>query len=63
MSFDARGHYCQIPGPYGFKWPTLEQLHEKLFKTRLREMHEAEADVSTCAKCFFELQRLRIVTV
>jgi len=56
----AATDYCRIPGPYGFKWPTLEQLHEKLFKTRLREMHEAEADVSTCAKCFFELQRLGI---
>ena len=28
--------YCQISGgPYGYKWPTLEQLHKKLFDAKL----------------------------
>lgn len=23
--------YCKIPGPYGYKWPKLSELHMKLF--------------------------------
>ena len=23
--------YCKIPGLYGYKWPTLSELHIKLF--------------------------------
>jgi DNA polymerase III epsilon subunit-like protein len=53
--------YCGIPGPRGCKWPTLSELHFKLFGKRLAEAHNAVADVSACAKCFFELKRLRVV--
>jgi DNA polymerase III subunit epsilon len=24
-------NYCRIAGPYGYKWPTLQELHAKLF--------------------------------
>ena len=23
--------YCELPGPYGYKWPSLSELHFKLF--------------------------------
>jgi hypothetical protein len=48
---------CHIPGPYGFKWPTLAQLHQELFQTTFEDAHDAGADVAACAKCFFELKR------
>lgn len=49
--------YCRIPGQYGFKWPTLSQLYQKLFKGNFEEAHDAGADVAACARCFFELKR------
>jgi len=54
-------HYCDLPGPYGSKWPTLSELHIKLFATDFQDQHNAAADVSCCAKCFFELKRREII--
>ena len=53
--------YCKIPGTYGYKWPTLSELHFALFHTEPEETHNALADVEVCAKCFFELKKLGIV--
>jgi len=50
--------YCQIPGPYGFKWPTLAELYNVLFRVTFNETHDAELDVKACAECFFELMNL-----
>lgn len=47
----------QLPGPYGFKWPKLEELHAFLFGTAYDGAHDAARDVETCARCFFELRR------
>lgn len=56
-------NFCQIPGQYGYKWPTLSQLHRKLFGSEVEAAHDAGADVSACARCFFELKNLRIISV
>ncbi len=53
-------NFCQLPGNYGFKWPSLNELHLKLFNSEFEEAHNARLDVQACAKCFFELQRRRI---
>jgi len=55
--------FCQIPGPYGYKWPTLSELHLALFNTDYKESHNAAVDVTVCAKCFFELKRLGIIKI
>ena len=55
--------FCALPGRYGFKWPTLSELHLKLFGRKVRETHEASQDVATCAKCFFELKRIGVVRI
>jgi DNA polymerase-3 subunit epsilon len=54
--------YCEIPGPYGYKWPTLTELHRKLFGEDAKETHDAAADTATCSKCFFELKRRGVVS-
>jgi DNA polymerase III epsilon subunit-like protein len=54
-------HYCALPGPYGFKWPKLSELYLELFRKRLKDAHDAAADVAACSRCFFELKRLGIV--
>ena len=47
--------YCKLPGRYGYKWPTLEELYEKVFSTSLTGSHSALGDVKACKDCFFEL--------
>lgn len=48
--------YCKLPGPYGYKWPSLSELHYKLFNHNFEEAHNANVDVKACAKCFFKLK-------
>lgn len=50
--------FCKLPGARGFKWPKLEELHEKLFGVKFDGAHDALNDVMACAKCFFELKRI-----
>ena len=53
--------FCRLPGPYGYKWPTLNELHLKLFRESFSGAHRALVDVRACAKCYFELKRLKIM--
>ena len=53
--------YCRLPGRYGYKWPTLQELHAKLFDEPFAGAHRALADVRACARCFFELRRLKVM--
>lgn len=55
--------YCSLPGPYGYKWPKLHELHYKLFQTGFEEAHNAAADISATVKCFWELKRLGIIKI
>lgn len=55
-------NFCRLPGPYGYKWPSLQELHFKLFNEQFEGAHQALADVRACARCYFELKRLKIVT-
>jgi DNA polymerase-3 subunit epsilon len=50
--------FCALPGPYGYKWPRLSELHYKLFHTGFDEAHNAAVDIGATAKCFWELKRL-----
>jgi len=60
---EAATEYCALPGRYRFKWPTLPELHFKLFGKKVKDTHDAAADVAICSKCFFELKRLGVVRV
>ncbi len=48
--------FCKLPGNYGYKWPSLSELHVKLFDCDFEDAHDALIDVKACAKCFFELK-------
>ena len=54
---DESTEYCAIPGGRGgkFKWPTLTELHTKLFGVGFDDAHDAAYDVDATAKCFFGL--------
>lgn len=53
--------YCAINGPRGYKWPSLAELHQKLFNTGFVDAHNAAADVAVTAKCFWELKQRGII--
>lgn len=49
--------FCGIENPYGYdtpKWPTLTELHQKLFNTDFDDAHSSLADVEALRKCFFK---------
>ena len=55
-------NYCAIPGFYGnYKWPTLDELHRKLFNTGFEDAHDASVDINATAKCFWELKRRGVI--
>ena len=56
-TMESSVNFCAIDGPYGYKWPTLSQLHFKLFNTGFEETHNAAVDVRATAKSFWELRR------
>ncbi|NJM16911.1 MAG: 3'-5' exonuclease [Bacteroidales bacterium] len=51
---DASTDFCAIPGGKGgrYKWPTLTELHTRLFGTGFNDAHDAAYDVAATAKCF-----------
>lgn len=55
--------FCQKPSSTGsgYKWPSLSELHEKLFGIHFEDSHNAIADVNACARCFFELKKRGII--
>lgn len=57
-TMDRSTNYCAIPGPYGYKWPKLSELHYKLFNTGFEDAHNAAVDITATCKCFWELKRL-----
>jgi DNA polymerase III subunit alpha len=54
---DISTDFCALPGGKGgkFKWPTLTELHHKLFGNGFADAHDAAYDVDATAKCFFGL--------
>ncbi|MCH7399042.1 DNA polymerase III subunit alpha [Belliella sp. DSM 107340] len=54
---DISTEFCALPGGRGgkFKWPTLTELHKKLFGVGFEDAHDAAYDVAATAKCFFGL--------
>ena len=53
--------FCAIKRRWGYKWPSLEELHQKLFGTNFDDAHDALADVKACARCFFRLRQSGII--
>jgi hypothetical protein len=54
---ESSTNYCRIPGPYGYKWPKLSELHFKLFGEYFEEAHNASVDVRATFRCFWEMRK------
>jgi DNA polymerase-3 subunit epsilon len=50
---------CRLPRPggFGYKWPTLEELHLCLFGQPYEGAHDAARDLEACARSFFKLRQ------
>jgi DNA polymerase III epsilon subunit-like protein len=54
--------YCKLPSKIGgYKWPTLQDLHAKVFNSRYSNANNALGDVSACVVCFFALLDLEAI--
>ncbi len=53
--------FCAIPGYYGYKYPSLQELHKKLFNYEFEDAHNALSDIRATLKCFFELKEREII--
>ena len=60
-TMQASTKFCRIPAARGFKWPKLEELHRKLFQQEMTGGHHALVDARACARCYFELKRLKVI--
>jgi len=62
---DQTTDYCAIPGGRGgkFKWPTLTELHQKLFNKGFDQAHNAAFDVEATTRVFFEIIKRGITKV
>lgn len=47
---------CKIPGPYGHKWPTLQEAYRFAFGETFDGAHDAMADVRACARLYRWIQ-------
>ena len=55
--------YCGIPNKWGgYKWPTLQELHTKLFGCGFDDAHDANVDISVTIRCFWECKKLALIT-
>lgn len=54
-------NYCKIPGNYGFKFPSLHELHTHLFNKPFEGAHNSMNDVYATTKCFKSLIQKEVI--
>jgi DNA polymerase III epsilon subunit-like protein len=54
-------NFCKIPGPYGYKYPKLQELYKKLFGKEFDNAHDAMSDIEATEKCFWELRKRKLI--
>ncbi len=46
---------CNLPGPYGPKWPTLTEAYSHFFHKAFEDAHDAMGDVKACKAVYFAM--------
>ena len=54
-------NFCKIPGPYGYKYPKLQELYKKLFGKEFDNAHDAISDIEATEQCFWELRKRKLI--
>ena len=60
---EAGTAYCKIRSQKGYKWPTLAELHLRLFGRGFKGGHDALADARAAAACFWALREKGFITI
>ncbi|MDP3471758.1 MAG: 3'-5' exonuclease [Algoriphagus sp.] len=56
--------YCALSNQYGnYKWPSLNELHIKLFGVDFNNSHNAKYDLKATFDCFWKLLELSIINL
>lgn len=53
--------FCAIPGKFGFKYPTLQELYFKLFNDKFEDAHNSACDIAATEKCFWEMRNRQLI--
>lgn len=54
--------YCKIPSEHNnYKWPSLQELNNKLFNKYFQGAHNAKYDVKVTFDCFWKLIDLKVI--
>ena len=54
-------NFCKIPGPYGYKYPKLQELYKKLFGKEFDNAHDAMSDIEATEQSFWELRKRKLI--
>ena len=55
-------NFCELTRNYSdYKWPTLSELHIKLFGADFTGAHDATTDIKATAKCFWKLREMNLI--
>lgn len=59
-TMEAATPICQMPGQYGFKFPSLEEAHAILLPTHVppfKSAHNVDDDIAACFRIYEEIER------
>jgi DNA polymerase III subunit epsilon len=62
-TMESTTNFCKIQGNYGYKFPKLSELYQKLFHTTFDEAHDASVDIKATYKCFYELLKNKTIKI
>ncbi len=55
-------YYCALPGRRGkYKWPSLPELHQRIFGKSYQNAGHAEADLNALGRCFIVLYKTKVL--
>ena len=55
--------FCKLRNFYGYRYPKLQELYNKLFGADFENAHNAFSDISATVKCFWEMVKRGIITI
>ncbi len=55
--------FCKLRNFYGYRYPKLQELYNKLFGADFENAHNAFSDISATVKCFWEMVKWGIITI
>ncbi len=55
-------YYCAIPGKRGkYKWPSLPELHKRIFAKSYNNAGDAQSDLNALARCFIVMYKTNVL--